>query len=568
MNCTSMTKLLAAALVLSACSEADRIVAPNDATPARVMDVLPNGSAAGAVITGPNTIECGQDATYNVAVTGSSEAQPLDIVVVLDASGSIGSSNFTTARNATVQFANQIRASATGNHFGMVSFSTGASIRYKFSDVQDTAHVNAAIRNTPYTQGSTYTKAAMDSTIRLFQSSAARPGAQRVAVLITDGVPNPASTQNPCGLATTLASLGVKVIIVAVGNFNAAPITCLVSNPATDIVTAADFDELANSLQAAVANLPIAKSVQFNTTVAAGYTIVSATSATGSVSVDNATGVVTWTIGDLGSVTRNMSVVVRATAPAPSPWVMLNSELHFTSTAGGVQMRALPRTELTVVGCDSTPPTVTPVVSGTLGDNGWYVSDIAVSWTVVDDESPFNIISGCTISSVTIDTPSADFACAASSAGGTASGSVNVKRDATPPVISFTGNAGSYPLTASINIACAASDALSGIATSACPSASGAAWTFGSGAHALNASATDKAGNSSTANTSFTVTVDAASLCTLATQWATRQGIGNSLCAKLDAGSWNAFRNELKAQSGKAIPADKAALLSAWSSQL
>src|SRR5262245_35509620 len=34
---------------------------------------------------------------------------------------------------------------------------------------------------------------------------------------------------------------------------------------------------------------------------------------------------------------------------------------------------------------DSTPPVITPNVSGTLGDNGWYISDVTVSWSVVDN---------------------------------------------------------------------------------------------------------------------------------------------------------------------------------------
>ncbi len=40
-----------------------------------------------------------------------------------------------------------------------------------------------------------------------------------------------------------------------------------------------------------------------------------------------------------------------------------------------------------VVVADSTPPTITPVLAGQLGANGWYRSDVAVSWTVTDPES-------------------------------------------------------------------------------------------------------------------------------------------------------------------------------------
>ena len=43
---------------------------------------------------------------------------------------------------------------------------------------------------------------------------------------------------------------------------------------------------------------------------------------------------------------------------------------------------------------DTTPPIIVPTVTGTLGNNGWYVSDIDVSWTVTDPDSPVTT-SGC-----------------------------------------------------------------------------------------------------------------------------------------------------------------------------
>lgn len=84
---------------------------------------------------------------------------------------------------------------------------------------------------------------------------------------------------------------------------------------------------------------------------------------------------------------------------------------------------------------DSTPPTITPVVTGTLGTNGWYISDVTISWNVTDDEST-PTPSGCGTQVVTSDTAGATFTCVASSAGGSATQSVTVKRDATAPSIS------------------------------------------------------------------------------------------------------------------------------------
>lgn len=294
---------------------------------------------------------------------------------------------------------------------------------------------------------------------------------------------------------------------------------------------------------------------------------------------------------------------------------------------------------------DNTPPAIVANVSGTLGDNGWYTSDVGVSWTVTDAESNVTSTTGCDAQSVTSDTNGVTFTCSATSAGGTASQSVTVKRDATAPTISaalsgnlvngwyntdvgvawtvgdnlsgiaatdctnntvatdgnpisqtcsatdqagntatgttgdfkrdatapvieFSGNAGSYTVAQSVAITCSASDATSGIASSTCPGASGDAYTFGVGTTTLNASATDNAGNSSAASTSFTVSVDAGSLCTLVQRWVTQRGVQNSLCQQLNNRAYGAFINHVRSQSGKFVPADKAAILIALAQQL
>jgi len=86
--------------------------------------------------------------------------------------------------------------------------------------------------------------------------------------------------------------------------------------------------------------------------------------------------------------------------------------------------------------CDSTPPVITPTVGGTLGKNGWYVSNVEVSWQVTDAESEISASDGCDEQSVTSDTAGTTFTCTATSAGGTNSSSVTIKRDATPPTAS------------------------------------------------------------------------------------------------------------------------------------
>jgi len=209
---------------------------------------------------------------------------------------------------------------------------------------------------------------------------------------------------------------------------------------------------------------------------------------------------------------------------------------------------------------DATPPTVVPTVVGTLGSNGWYTSDVNVSWTVTEPTSPMTS-TGCSATSVTADTNGATFICSATSAGGTTSQSVTVKRDGTVPAISFSGNAGSYTVDQTIAITCSASDAMSGIASSTCPGASGDAYTFPLGTSTLSASAMDYAGLTSTASTQFTVSVTSGSLCTLVQRWVSQKGVANSMCQQLANRAYGAFINHVRAQSGKFVAADKAAIL-------
>jgi hypothetical protein len=132
---------------------------------------------------------------------------------------------------------------------------------------------------------------------------------------------------------------------------------------------------------------------------------------------------------------------------------------------------------------------------------------------------------------------------AGNSSGATASG-INIDR--TAPTVSYSGNAGTYTVDQTVAIACTATDALSGVASSTCANVSAPAYTLGLGSHTLNASATDKAGNTGTGSASFSVSVTAGSLCHLTEQFiqgsARYQALSNRSRAAADALLNNACR--------------------------
>jgi microsomal dipeptidase-like Zn-dependent dipeptidase len=76
------------------------------------------------------------------------------------------------------------------------------------------------------------------------------------------------------------------------------------------------------------------------------------------------------------------------------------------------------------------PPVITPLISGTLGNNGWYVSDVTVSWQIVSESTIYET-DGCDPVTIDYDTAGVTLICFVASDGGEAEQSITIKRDAT-----------------------------------------------------------------------------------------------------------------------------------------
>ena len=86
---------------------------------------------------------------------------------------------------------------------------------------------------------------------------------------------------------------------------------------------------------------------------------------------------------------------------------------------------------------DTTPPVITPTISGTMGPNGWYRSNVSVIWSAADPESGIASSNGCSGTTLTADTSGITLTCSATNGAGLPnSASVTIKIDKTPPVIS------------------------------------------------------------------------------------------------------------------------------------
>jgi hypothetical protein len=161
--------------------------------------------------------------------------------------------------------------------------------------------------------------------------------------------------------------------------------------------------------------------------------------------------------------------------------------------------------DVTVI--DPTAPFITPTITGNLGQNGWYTSNVMVTWTVVDEESGITSTDGCEEATITTDSAGTTLACSAVSAGGMSSESVTIKRDATAPEVRVLGvedgatyTVGTVPMTS-----CETSDITSGVKTPASLTMSGGDGDGSGSFTATCGGAEDHAGNQSSVTHHYTV---------------------------------------------------------------
>lgn len=178
----------------------------------------------------------------------------------------------------------------------------------------------------------------------------------------------------------------------------------------------------------------------------------------------------------------------------------ISDEIRYMGETGPLSIM-----EATVI-TDETPPVITSIVDGTMGDNDWYVSDVSLSWDVfdLDSEVDTNSMTGCYDEVVNEDISDYMRSCTAASSGGEATESVTIKRDATPPIIatelSSLPNEQGWHNTSPVSVLADCQDETSGIAS--CESKS----VDGEGSREAYPTATDNAGNQS--STQVVVLID------------------------------------------------------------
>ena len=156
----------------------------------------------------------------------------MDIVFVLDESGSVGRSNFQKEFEFVAKFTSSFDIGPSQMQFGLITFSTDARTHMYLNTFSDKVALTNHIRQIPYNSGDTNTANAMQmAQYDLFTPQHGdRLNAKNIMIVITDGLSqHPGQTTI---VANQLRAAGIQTIAVGVGpNVNLAELKVIASDP-------------------------------------------------------------------------------------------------------------------------------------------------------------------------------------------------------------------------------------------------------------------------------------------------------------------------------------------------
>lgn len=530
-------------------------------------DPLPSSSSTPAAITTGGSV----DVTLTLEGETNVESTPTDIIFVIDESGSINGSEFGQLR----QFLQSLNQSLTeqglylnGGSVGIVGFASG--VRTILPPSRSSATVSSVIAGITQTNGSTCNGCGLERANLLLNGISGASLHNKIIVQLTDGVSNQLPSVQTV-LETT--NVGQKTrFAIGVGNaVNQAELNLIASDPDSDFVfNVNDFNALAAATEGIVEAVvvPGATGVTVAISPAAGFTFAPGSAATASGTFDE--GSLTWSIDELGDETVSLSYALNS-VPGACGDLPLHDAITYADTEGGVV--AFDLLSATVTGClvaDAGPDQVVEQTSPAGADvtldgtgSGPGAGALSFSWDFGGLTGP---------------TPTATFPAGTTTVTLTVTDGVETRtdtvditvQDTTDPILTFTGG-GTYALVDPVAVDCTATDDPGSGVADGCDEAdaSGPAWTFGAGTTTLSADATDNAGNTATGSTDVVVEVDVDGLCALVKDFnAKDNGQERAMCQKLEKGNFDAFRNHVSAQSGKAFTTEQADLLIALSELL
>ncbi|XP_078573554.1 uncharacterized protein LOC144860264 [Branchiostoma floridae x Branchiostoma japonicum] len=165
----------------------------------------------------------------------------MDMVFVLDGSGSVGADNFETVKDFVVSVVDGFEIGQSRTRIGVVQYSDEVRNEFNLTEYGNKADVQSAISNITYLQGRTYTGAALRymTDVSFSEEAGARPPYQaipKVGIVVTDGE----ATDNVQGPASSAHEAGINVFAIGIGGYDVRELRQIATDPDATHVFAVD----------------------------------------------------------------------------------------------------------------------------------------------------------------------------------------------------------------------------------------------------------------------------------------------------------------------------------------
>ena len=149
---------------------------------------------------------------------------------VLDASGSIGSTNFVRMKNFMKNVISNFNIGDNGTRVGIIRYASSASNILSLGSINNINGLNTFIDNIVYTSGGTATHSALKLLPAAFNTSRTDQGIPRVAIVFTDGQSN--SRTLTLLAAQSVHATGIIVYSIGIGSgVNTNELNSIASSP-------------------------------------------------------------------------------------------------------------------------------------------------------------------------------------------------------------------------------------------------------------------------------------------------------------------------------------------------
>lgn len=135
---------------------------------------------------------------------------------MIDSSESVGPENFELVKDFVNALVDRVPVSREAGRIGVVLYSHVDMVVVGLQQQSSRDDVKAAVRKMPYLGEGTFTGSAIHRASQLFRAS--RPGVRKVAVVLTDGQPDPRDVMQFEETATEAHTEGIEMFVIGVVN--------------------------------------------------------------------------------------------------------------------------------------------------------------------------------------------------------------------------------------------------------------------------------------------------------------------------------------------------------------